>query len=115
MKSFICVKLQMEGLHCFPQADELFPDVHFLSSLHRHIFHFKLEKEVFHDDRDIEFILFKRTVQEFLIKKYYSSEYNCLHFSNMSCEMIAKELLLEFNCVSVEVWEDNENGAKIIR
>lgn len=108
----VLITFQLEGLHQFPKAGELFPDVYFLSNLHRHMFHFKLEKEVFHDDRDIEFLMFKREVIEYL-NKYYSSEHKCLHFSNMSCEMIAKELLLKFGCYSVEVWEDGENGAKI--
>ena len=31
-------------------------DVSFLGTPHRHIFHFKVYIEVFHDDRDIEFI-----------------------------------------------------------
>ena len=30
---------------------------------HRHIFHFKVWIEVFHDDRDIEFIQFKRWLE----------------------------------------------------
>jgi len=114
-KTTVFVTLQLEGLHCFPKAGELFPDVHFLSSLHRHIFNFKLEKEVFHDNRDTEFIMFKRDVNDYLYDKYYSNAYNCLHFSNMSCEMIARELIEGFECLSVEVSEDGENGAKIIR
>lgn len=111
----VFITLQLEGLHQFPKAGDLFPDVYFLSNLHRHMFHFKLEKQVNHDDRDVEFIMFKREVSEHLNTKYYSSEHKCLHFSNMSCEMIAKELLEHFNCISVEVSEDGENGAKITK
>jgi hypothetical protein len=31
----------------------------------------------------------------------------------LSCEMLAKEILKEFDCVYVSVFEDNENGAEI--
>ena len=34
-------------------------------------------------------------------------------FGAMSCEMLAKEILKEFDCVYVSVFEDNENGAEI--
>ena len=38
-------------------------DVSFLGYPHRHIFHFKVMIEVYHDDRDIEFIQFKRWME----------------------------------------------------
>ena len=62
----IWVTFKKEGIHKFPAAlddpalatgDEY--DVSFLGYPHRHIFHFKVWIEVFHDDRDIEFIQFK--------------------------------------------------------
>ena len=69
-KSFIFVTFQKEGIHRYPAAatdpklatkrfgkpDEHWLDVSFLADLHRHIFHFRVEMEVFHDDRDVEFI-----------------------------------------------------------
>lgn len=105
----------MEGLHNFPKAEELFPEVGFLSHLHRHQFHFKLEKNVTHDDRDVEFIMFKRDVTEWLAKQYYSEIDRCLNFGSQSCEMIARDLYITFNLKSCEVWEDLENGARIER
>ena len=45
--------------------------------------------------------------------KYYFNDKRCHYFSNMSCEMIAKELLHEFSCDFVSVFEDNENGAEV--
>ena len=62
----IWVTFRKEGIHKYPAAlddpklatgDRM--DVSFLGYPHRHIFHFKVAIEVFHDDRDIEFIQFK--------------------------------------------------------
>ena len=63
----IWVTFNKEGMHKYPAAltdpnlatgDEY--DVSFLGYPHRHIFHFKVWIGVTHDDRDIEFIQFKR-------------------------------------------------------
>ena len=59
----IWVTFRKEGIHKYPAAlddpklatgDDM--DVSFLGYPHRHIFHFRVRIEVFHDDRDIEFI-----------------------------------------------------------
>ena len=69
-KRMIWVTFRKEGIHKYPAAledpklatgDEY--DVSFLGYPHRHIFHFKVAIEVFHDDRDIEFIQFKRWIE----------------------------------------------------
>ena len=66
----IFVTFQKEGIHKYPAAatdpmlatgDEY--DVSFLASPHRHIFHFRVGIDVFHNDRDIEFIQFKRWLE----------------------------------------------------
>ena len=111
MKTTIFVTFQIEGTHQWAECP--FPDVDFLTDIHRHIFHFRCEKEVFHDDRDVEFIRFKREVMEYLRTKYYDGE--CLKFVKMSCEMIAKELLEKFDLTKCEVSEDNENGAIVYK
>ena len=63
--SLIWVTFTKEGIHKYPAAledpnlatgDEY--DVSFLGYPHRHIFKFRVSIEVFHDDRDIEFIQF---------------------------------------------------------
>ena len=122
IKSSIIIRFQLEGFHNFPKAIELFPEVSFLSERHRHIFHFECKKQVFHDDRDVEFILFKREVQSYLIDKYGSSygdnhppfSYYC-EFGPMSCEMIARDLLEKFDLESASVFEDGENGAEYVK
>ena len=119
MQTNIIIRFQLEGFHNFPKANELFPEVGFLTDRHRHIFHFELEKQVNHDDRDVEFILFKRDVMSWLTDMYGKSTqypfYYYLEFGSMSCEMIAKELLSQFELESCSVFEDGENGSRVIR
>jgi hypothetical protein len=85
-------------------------DVSFLGYAHRHIFHFRVAIDVFHDDRDIEFIQFKRWLESL----YANST---LELNHRSCEMIAEELAQEIHnkypnrSITISVAEDNENGA----
>ena len=118
-KGMIWVKFQKEGIHKYPAAlddpklatgDEY--DVSFLGYPHRHTFHFRVEIEVFHDDRDIEFIQFKRWLE-----KLYSDEVIQLDYK--SCEMIAEELAFKIHMkhpgrdITITVSEDDENGATL--
>ena len=105
--------MQVEGLHCWPDAFKVFPEVNFLSNVHRHNFHITCKKRVQHDDRDVEFIMFKRDVLEHLKEKYYDKRIRCHDFKTKSCEMLAKELMDKFNLKYCSVFEDNENGAEI--
>ena len=113
MRTHVIVRLQVEGEHCWPAAKDVFPEVAFLSSPHRHIFHIQAEKEVFHDDRDVEFVIFKRDIQDYFKQVYYNPQRRMHIFGSMSCEMIAKTILEQFECTTVEVWEDLENGARV--
>src|SRR6056300_1829821 len=103
---FIKVSFQKEGIHCYPNAPE---GVEFLKHPHRHIFHFYVTLGVFHDDRDVEFILFKRELENLF-------EDGTMQANNKSCEMLAEDLLdyIEINypdrACKVEVYEDDENG-----
>lgn len=113
----IWVTFQKEGIHKYPAAltdpslatgDEY--DVSFLGYPHRHIFHFKVEIEVFHDDRDIEFIQFKRWLEGLYADGTLQLDYK-------SCEMICDDLAETINSkypqrkITITVSEDNENGA----
>ena len=115
----IWVRFQKEGVHCYPAAatdpqlatgDEY--DVSFLASPHRHIFHFRVSIDVFHNDRDIEFIQFKRWLEN-LYKD------GVLQLNYKSCEMMADDLYVQIaarysgRCVTIEVSEDGENGCLI--
>jgi len=37
MRTYVIVRLQVDGMHNFPKAAELFPEVAFLADRHRHI------------------------------------------------------------------------------
>jgi len=115
----IWVTFRKEGIHCYPAAatdpklatgDEY--DVSFLGTPHRHIFHFRVWIDVLHNDRDIEFIQFKRWLEN-LYKD------GILQLDHKSCEMMADDLYAEIagrypdRAVWIEVAEDGENGALI--
>lgn len=110
MRTNIIVKLQYEATHNWPKVAEVLPnnpEIHFLQYPHRHVFHITLEKAVTHSDRDVEIILFKKVVLNYLHESFRGN------LENRSCEMLAELLLATFDCFSVEVLEDNENGAKV--
>ena len=111
----IFVTFQKEGIHKYPAAatDPALANVSFLGFPHRHIFHFKVTIDVFHNDRDIEFILFKRELEAL-----YGN--GTLQMDFQSCEMLA-EGLIEYisnkypgRSISAEVSEDGENGATLV-
>jgi len=119
-KSYIWVTFQKEGIHKYPAAatdpklatgDWL--DVSFLGVPHRHIFHFRVEMEVFHDDRDVEFIQAKRWMESWYQDGTLALDYK-------SCEMMAKELYEKCSKqwpdrdYVIEVSEDGENGCRIV-
>jgi hypothetical protein len=104
----IWVTFNKEGVHMYPGADTDpklatgdWDDVSFLRI------------EVFHNDRDIEFIQFKRWMQ-----RLYDVE-GVLELNHKSCEMIADDLYKEIatkypgRFVEISVAEDNENGCSI--
>lgn len=113
MTTNIIINLQVEGFHNWPAAKDVFPEVDFLSDRHRHIFHIKCTKAVTHSDRDVEIIMFKREVLNYLFEKYSKTILPICEFGPMSCEMISEELLKRFDLQYCSVLEDNENGAEV--
>ena len=115
----IWVTFRKEGIHKYPAAltdpalatgDEY--DVSFLGYPHRHIFHFKVWISVEHSDRAIEFIQFKRWLENLYNQGTLQLDYK-------SCEMMAEDLYEQIAAkyprreVWIEVSEDGENGALI--
>ena len=118
-KSMIWVTFRKEGIHKYPAAltdprlktgDEY--DVSFLGYPHRHIFHFRVWISVEHSDRAIEFIQFKRWLENLYNQDTLQLDYK-------SCEMMAEDLYAQISAkypgreVWIEVSEDNENGCFI--
>jgi len=112
IRRWIKVTFQKEGIHKYPAAatDPKLADVSFLAHPHRHIFHFSVRISVQHNDRDIEFIQFKRWLESL----YTNST---LELDFQSCEMLAEALIVIIadkypgRDMEVEVSEDGENGA----
>ena len=122
-KRSIWVTFTKEGIHKYPAAIDDpklatgdWDDVSFLGYPHRHIFHFRVRIQVFHNDRDIEFIQFKRWMERLYSS---SSDGEVLVLDYKSCEMIADDLYNEISnkypgrFVEISVAEDNENGCSI--
>jgi hypothetical protein len=117
----IWVTFRKEGIHKYPAAltdpnlatgDKY--DVSFLGNPHRHIFHFRVWIGVHHNDRDIEFIQFKRWLEEL-----YNGDQAVLQLDYKSCEMMSDDLydIISKKYPDREVWievsEDGENGSFI--
>ncbi len=113
----IWVTFRKEGIHKYPAAltDTALAsgdnyDVSFLGYPHRHIFHFKVWIAVVHDDRDIEFIQFKRWLENLYAQSILALDYK-------SCEMMSNDLYEEITKkypgrdIWIEISEDGENGS----
>lgn len=117
-ENMIFITFQKEGIHKFPAAltDAQYSngtdyDVSFLGYPHRHMFHFKIGIEVTHNDRDIEFIQFKRWCMNLF-------EHGTVMLDYKSCEMLADDLAEEIHLkypgrdIIISVFEDGENGCR---
>lgn len=117
VKRWIEVQFQKEGVHYYPGADTRSDlatggddDVSFLGSPHFHYFYFTVRIEVFHNDRDLEFIQFRRWLE-----RLYSS--STLQMNHKSCEMLAEDLHGQIQVtwpnrdMVISVAEDNINRA----
>lgn len=109
--TFIIVQARFEAQHRWKKAPVA---VKFLRQYHRHEFHIGLRIEVRHDDRELEFILVKRALENRLSRLPKKSD--------LSCEMIADKLIQWVEDkyggnreISCEVFEDGENGAVVTR
>jgi hypothetical protein len=107
-KTYIILTTQFEALHSWPDCD--IEDMKFLKNTHRHVFHVVMKWQVHHDDRDKEFISYKRSVTKWIRENWEGKD-----LGSKSCEMLAKNLAYSTNADYVKVMEDNENGAEWIR
>jgi len=115
--NYIIVKFDIAGFHYYGGHCD------YLKNYHRHNFNFKVTLRVTELNRQIEFIEYKNQCIKCINEMYptYSVHraYQGIDFSWRSCEMIINELLNKLpNCediFSIEVYEDNENGAALLR
>ncbi len=113
-KRMIWISFSREGIHCYPAAgtDPELVSVDFLQFPHRHMFGFKVAIQVFSNDRELEFIIFKRWLED-------SFETGILQLDSKSCEMISDDLYEMIATkypgrdIEITVSEDGENGATI--
>lgn len=113
----VMVRFDVVGFHHWPDAPH---EVAYLRDRHRHVFHFEVEVPVFHNDRDTEFHMLKKLCVSKLdvFQKSWLGLIPIFDFGDMSCEMIAITLGAELVRSNVQprmiqVWEDNECGAKV--
>lgn len=111
----IWVTTEKEGFHFWKNAPK---EVGFLKHPHRHIFKFKVYISTFHNDRELEFFIFKDFID------------NCINFiwiqqglnywnkcDEISCEMISDDLSKMITKkytkrnIIIEVSEDGEDGS----
>lgn len=92
MTQYVICALQMEGFHCWPEADG---ELAYLKNSHRHIFFITAEFPVHNANREIEIISQQNAIKRYLLSKYGDEDGAC-HFGRRSCEDIAAEILNQF-------------------
>jgi hypothetical protein len=84
VKTYIKVRAEFEGFHCYPNAGDIDARIKFLENEHRHIFKVEVKISVNHLDRELEFFLVKWALADFIKGGNYNHK---------SCEMIATDIL----------------------
>jgi len=112
----IWVTFQVEGWHRWPGAPA---DCIYLKNEHRHIFHFRVEMQVDHANREVEFHSLKTQCMEVIEECYMESDYgHGKDFLSLSCEDLAMQMLQNLDgedgrWMACEVSEDGECGARV--
>lgn len=110
----IFVTFQIPAFHNWATAPDKYE---YLRNIHRHVFHFRVEIEVQHDDRDVEMIDFKSICRNAVINMFpMHKDQQHVDFGGNSCERIAISLqnaldVEGYAVKMIEVSEDGENGA----
>lgn len=114
MNRFITCTTSFEGIHCWPEAPE---EVAYLRNPHRHMFRVSATISVKHNDRDIEFIMVKHHIDQWI--RLQTNSRGVYEMGRNSCEDTA-DLILQWIAskypkrhISVSVFEDGENGCTI--
>lgn len=109
IQRFVYATLQKEFIHQYKDAPE---EVAYLRYPHRHVAHIKVKVEVYHNEREIEFIMLKHQLENFV---------NLTNLTNNSCETIAENILNYIKSyydgnrdITITVSEDAENGCELV-
>lgn len=105
----VILDFDIVGFHNYPNAPI---EVEFLKNNHRHNFRIRVGYNVKDSDREKEIFIQEGFLQDYLFETYGAP----CQFENMSCEMIAEDLLefiVDDGGVWVEVLEDGRGGAKV--
>ena len=86
VKTTVVASFEIEGFHSYPAAPSA---VGFLSARHRHCFTVRVGYSVDHNDREREIFICRDELRSYLVEAYGSP----CEFGEMSCEMIAFEVL----------------------
>ena len=113
-KRYVWVTFQRVGFHFYPAAatDPALKDVEYLGSKHRHLFKFKVQIQIFHNDRELEF----HQVLNFCESLFESNQ---IDIDSKSVEMLADDLFTELAIrypgrdMIIDVSEDGECGCSI--
>jgi len=110
---WIWVTFQKAGFHKYPAAetDDNLKDVSYLGNRHRHLFKFRVQIEIFHNDRELEF----HQVLNYCESLLDSS----IDIDYKSVEMLADDVYVQLAAkypgrnMKIEVSEDGECGCLI--
>ena len=100
----VWVKLRFIGFHRWKEAPGQY---NFLKDWHRHEFHISAGKKVTELNRQIEFLRLKDQMLAYVREVYEGKRFE------LSCEMIAHDLIGIFGLSFCSVSEDDENGALV--
>jgi len=112
-KRWVWVTFQRAGFHRYPAAsiDPMLESVSYLGTTHRHLFKFKVQIEIFHNDRDVEFHM-ALNYCESLLNGQIDLDYK-------SVEMLSDDLYTHLAIkytgrdIRIEVSEDGECGCLV--
>ena len=113
MRRVVFVTTRVAGFHNWPEAPA---EVGYLADRHRHVFHVRVEWQVDHDERQVEFHIALGWLDAAVTSLYGSRR--PVNFEARSCETIAIDvartlLQIAIQPSAVEVSEDGENGARV--
>jgi len=112
-KTTVWITTSFIGFHRWKDAPS---SVGYLRDFHRHIFHVKIAVLVQTENREVEFHTLKSLVNSYIHDTFQNQymEYSCETIAKMIFKYVFHVIRLPY-CEFVEVSEDGENGATVIR